>query len=488
MRHAIMIMAHKNTAFVTKIAKYFSDSCDVFVHFDTKSHLVNEELNQLKNLPQVKAVLQQYDVNWGGTSVLECELWLLQYAIEHGEADYFHLISGQDYPIRPLDDFLKYFEEHSGQNYIQYTRLPNRRWENNTFSRLQYFYPYDWATSHDNPRRWVREQVRLQKERGIKRQLPMEFDHLYGGSQWFSITREAADTLLRYTREQPSLLRRMWMTFAPEEFYVATVLVNLIGEGSITQGNLRYIRWKNENGNRPANLGMEHFKYLCQNNCFFARKFERNISEDLLQNIDKYLLQDNKISQSPTGGWIYDGVLQYGYDYSFSNFIIQFCQELGIVSAVDAGCGDGLYVALWRELNLPFTGFDSNPYTERLADLMLERGSQFYNVMDITGDSINGSFELVVCKDMLPFIPRELINNAVHNLCSMSSHFIILSWNVQEKFSKMRHNEFFIKDIERLFAPSFIVENYMTAKLRALLIRKDCCVLIKKGTQILESL
>ena len=51
---------------------------------------------KLRSYQQVKAVSREYDVNWGGTSVLESEMHLLRMAVQRSDADYYHLISGQD--------------------------------------------------------------------------------------------------------------------------------------------------------------------------------------------------------------------------------------------------------------------------------------------------------------------------------------------------------------------------------------------------------
>jgi len=93
----------------------------------------------------------------------------------------------------------------------------------------------------------------------------------------------------------------MWMTFAPEECYVATVLVNLMDKEDIVPWNHRFIRWKHENGNRPANLGCEHFRYLLEDEYLFARKIEQPCSTVLLDRIDRYLLQDREIGLTKTG-------------------------------------------------------------------------------------------------------------------------------------------------------------------------------------------
>lgn len=143
MRHAIMIMAHKDTVHVCRTASYFKEDCDVFVHFDKKSKITEEDAARLREIPWVKDVTSEYNVNWGGTSVLECELYMLEKAVKNSDADYFHLISGQDYPIRPLAQFLRYFDDNGGKEFMQYSHLPHRNWEDNTFRRLHKYYDMD---------------------------------------------------------------------------------------------------------------------------------------------------------------------------------------------------------------------------------------------------------------------------------------------------------------------------------------------------------
>ncbi len=184
MRHAILILAHKNIGQLCRLAGYFEKDCDVFIHIDKKQSVTREEEEKLRSYKQVKVVSREYDVNWGGTSVLESEMHLLRMAVQRSDADYFHLISGQDYPTRPLDYFLEFFDRNAGKEYIGYLHLPHPNWEDNTFRRLQYYYPYDYAASKRNPRGWVREQVRQQQVKRAKRPIPDEFDHLYGSSQW----------------------------------------------------------------------------------------------------------------------------------------------------------------------------------------------------------------------------------------------------------------------------------------------------------------
>ena len=488
MKHAIMIMAHKNVEHLCRIIGYFNRQCEVFIHVDKKTRFSLHEKEMLKRMGQIRFFSQKYEVNWGGTSVLECEMFLMRKALEQSDADYFHLLSGQDYPVRPLSEFLDFFEQNDGKEFIQYSQLPHPHWEDGTYRRLQYYYPYDLASDKEKPREWVREQVKQQVIRGLKRPIPDEFDHLYGGSQWFSITRKAVKMLLEYTRDHPSLYQRMWMTFAPEECYVATVLVNLLNKDSIQSTNFRFIHWHFENGNRPANLGKEHFHYLLEKECFFARKMESPYCEDLLPYVDKYLLADSEIQQTTTGAWKYEGYRKYEIEGAFGDFVVRFCQDVSIVKALDIGCGAGCYVSQWRKRGLQFAGYDANPYTPALSQLLLPDGDTPCGVADLTDTlEIAEPFDLVVCKDVLPYIPSEMEHVAIHNLAALSSHFILLSWKVPTSLEGVCFRKMQEEDLLAHFEEEgFVVERYITTMLHMTLNRQDCCMLTKKGMQIMN--
>lgn len=469
MKHTIIILAHRNLQHVVRLIEYFANACSIIVHIDKKVEVPSETIARIAKYPQVVGVYQRHNVNWGGFSMLKCEIDMIYYAINTTDSSYIHLISGQDYPVRPLESFLKFFENKK-EDFVHYTHLPNPCWEDNTYRRFQYYYPYDIAADHKNPKLWVLEQVKKQQKRDVKRPIPDEFDHLYGGSQWFSITRASACTLLDYTNKQPSLYNRMRMTFAPEESYIATVLVNLIGKEKVCGTNHRYIRWKNENGNRPANLGLEHFYYLLEQDYLFARKFEYPVSEPLLHLIDMYLLKDSNLIVTKNGGWEYDGYLKYRYNAQFKDFIIRFCMDVCVQTAVDIGCGSGYYVSSWRRAGLHFDGYDANPYTPSLSTNLLEPGELPCKVADLTSDiGWIGSYELVVCKDVLTYIPDESLTQAVLNLCHMSSHYIIVC-NIKNDSTYPTQNNVNLSTITAIMSIyGYEEEEYMTARLKVIL-------------------
>ena len=467
MEHTIIILEHKNISQVVQLVKYFKHNCRVIIHIDKKKNIAQKYIDELNNLQQVVTISQEYNVNWGGFSILECEISMLNKGLQLTDSDYFHLISGQDYPVKPLDYFLSFFEKQKGKNFIQYTHLPHSGWEGNTFKRFQYYYPYDYAGNKKNPKQWVWEQVKEQQKKGIKRPIPDEFDHLYGGSQWFSITREAASILIDYTLSYPNLYKKMWMTFAPEESYIPTVLVNLINNNKIINFNHRYIRWQNENGNRPANLGPEHLYYLFERDYLFARKIEFPISEPIIKLIDNYLLNDRNIYILSNGGWDYNGYIQYIYDEKFYRFIAQFCREVGVSKALDAGCGSGFYVSKWRRIGLNFYGIDANPNTPFLSKQILPKDSEPCDVADLTNiNTLSNKWDLVVCKDVIQYIPLNLKTNVINNLCYLSSHYIIMSYTRQYEKNIPDYPIRWEDITQQMEKNGFCLDEYLTARIQ----------------------
>lgn len=471
MKHAILILAHKDFDQVRHLIEYFVRDCYVYVHIDKKAAITPEELHSIDSMPQVRAAYRKYKVHWGGFSILKTEMFLLRQVLKDGDCDYVHLISGQDYPIKPLDDFLKFFEEHKGKEFIRYANIPNRNWDHYTFSRFQYYYPYDYINKSRKAAITVMQKIIFWEHKlGIKRRIPDQFDRLYGSTQWFSITRTAVQAIIDHTNGNPSFYRRARWTFAAEEYYIATVLVNVSGQNKAVPSDLRFIIWRDENGNCPANLGIEHFRLLASSNKFlFARKMESDVSKDLIRNIDKYLIKDSSFSISATGVWFYDGFQRYSFDSRVFAAIYKICRTLKIENVVDVGCGPGFYTAALRSRGIPTSGFDGNPNTSHLSSLLLPPSDEPCEVADLTKSiEVDIPFDLVLCMNTLNCIPHDKKSIAYNNLCSLSKKYILII----EDFDNYQDGQVRMS----LYEDSFSEEGYYKLEVATSLANMDCSI------------
>ena len=190
----------------------------------------------------------------------------------------------------------------------------------------------------------------------------------------------------------------------------------------------------------------------------------------------------------PTGGWRYDGFLKYGHDKKFCDFVTQMWWDIGARTGIDMGCGAGYYVSQWRSCGLAFAGYDANPHTPDLSGMLLLEGDAVCEVADLTEElDIPTPFDIVVYKDVLPYIPEESVSTAIGNLARLSSHFILLSWNVTDSLATLPHRNMTDGDIIPHFEKEgYTVEKYMTARLHVVLKRKDCCVLTRQNLPLID--
>jgi len=295
MKHAFLIIAHGNFTHLLRLLNQMDSNCQVYIHLDRKLLPSKQEHETLSDFSVVKGIYSRYKINWGGFNMLKASLFLLKKAVKDDNNCYFHLLSGQDYPVKPITDFTKFMEENKGKEFLEYHTLPYSRWENSTFRRYEYYYFHDLFNyrTHKGYHR-ILKALRFQMKWNIKRRIPDHFETIYGGCCWFSLSRECICYLLAYTRKQPAFYRRLKFTFVPEETYFHTVLLNSPFKEHVVNRSLRYVDWRYRNGNYPSNLDESDFELLCTTDAFFARKFKEGISDGLMNLIDDRLIKTHQ--------------------------------------------------------------------------------------------------------------------------------------------------------------------------------------------------
>ena len=128
------------------------------------------------------------------------------------------------------------------------------------------------------------------------------------------------------------------------------------------------------------------------------------------------------------GGWDYNGFLKYDYNESIFRQILFYIKAAKISDGIDVGCGVGIYVMKFRDYGIPMMGCDANPHTEELSKLILHSNDTPCQTLDITDEiECEDFFDLVLCMDVLSYIPSELLSKAMKNLTKLSRKSIIIS-------------------------------------------------------------
>ncbi len=125
-----------------------------------------------------------------------------------------------------------------------------------------------------NQNKIIRKCIEIQKRMGFKRPLSAKMPKLYGGSTWWSISRDCASYVVGFTKKNKYFLNRFKFTLCSEEFYFQTIIINSKFVDKVVNKNLRFIDWVARNGNNPAILDETDYKKVMSSDAFFARKFD----------------------------------------------------------------------------------------------------------------------------------------------------------------------------------------------------------------------
>lgn len=288
MRHAILITAHRNFDHLLYLVRYFDTDFDIYIHIDKKSRITPDELYLLRHTEGVCGVYREYSVNWGGYSFLKTILFLVRQVATKGGVDYVHLISGSDIPIRKLSDFKAFFEQEPVHEYLENFSLPTSRWSGGGLNRLRYYHLNDFFNLR-NPRNAARQRAffHFQDKWRIRRPISAKLPRLYGGGNWWSLSLECLSHVAEYTRKHKRLLKRLKFSFAADEIYFQTVIMNSPFAGRVVDNHMRYIDWRYRNGNMPANLDLSDFEKIAASPYWFARKIEYPVSTALAGHLKK---------------------------------------------------------------------------------------------------------------------------------------------------------------------------------------------------------
>ncbi len=286
MKHAYLIIAHKETKSLTTLLKILDDPCnDFFIHIDARSKKFNFE--KLKSIVKKSKVYftNRIKVYWGDYSLVHAEQILLKSAIGGGY-NYYHLISGQDLPLKNNTEINLFFEENNGKQFINFgnDKKPisptNPGGVFSLYNRLAlYHFWVKWWKKNKVMKFLEYASITVQSKLKVNRISRLETP-VYFGSQWFSITHDFA----KYVVEQENQIKKIFgnHTRATDELFLQTVVMNSKFKDEIAWTNLRYIDW---NRGRPYVWHKKDLDELLKSCCLFARKFDENVDSVIIDEI-----------------------------------------------------------------------------------------------------------------------------------------------------------------------------------------------------------
>ncbi|WP_442844668.1 beta-1,6-N-acetylglucosaminyltransferase [Leeuwenhoekiella sp. H156] len=273
MKQAILITAYKDFEQLDKLVDEFDCRFNIYIHIDKKSPITDYEKKLLRNNVRIKYLSQHHLVNWGGLNHLKAYLDLSQVALNDKDNMYFHLITGQDFPIKSNSYFDKFFTLE--KDYISSFTMPAIGWKNGGMDRIQYYNFYD-LFDYKKSNLWIKRFLKLQKKLRVKRAIPDFMGQLYGGNTYWSLSRTTLSFVNQFTKSNPRFLRRFKHTFCAEEIYFQTLIMNSKYRERVINSDLRYMDWQSGRGGFPAVLEEIDFEDIIQSDKLFVRKLDMN--------------------------------------------------------------------------------------------------------------------------------------------------------------------------------------------------------------------
>ena len=240
----------------------------VFVHIDKKSTSLFESLSKQ---PGIRLIGSRVNVQWAHLSQVHAmfssykEIKAAGYDFGH-----FSVISGQDYPIRPVSQLVDFLSGHGKKSFLSFIPLSKDGWEG-AMKRYRYHY-------------YVRMEKLwrgLMMLTGIRRQFPFGLKP-YGGAQWINLAKIHMDHIIDFCDTHVSLMSFMETVRFPEEMLFQTLLMNSEHRNDCVNNDLRFVKWLPGKSN-PEILTVQHLTEIRQaDDKYFARKFDAQQSAKLI--------------------------------------------------------------------------------------------------------------------------------------------------------------------------------------------------------------
>lgn len=281
MKSAYLIVAHGSFKLLKRlILQLDHPSNDIFIHIDKKVESFNyEEYEQLTCYSRVVCLRNRVSVIWGHITQPQATLLLLEAAYSTNKYDYYHLLSGIDFPIKSNQYINDFLERYKGKLFVGF-----QPWDSTIDFK---FGSYHFIPQNIQNRylimKWLNRLI-LKTEKVFSIKHFKETKQLSKGCNWWSITEDVVKMLIE---NQHEILRRYKYTSCSDEVFVQTFiasnpdLLNRVFDFDDEYHScLRCIDWKRGN---PYTFKIDDFDMLKASPALFARKFSEE-QMDIIEN------------------------------------------------------------------------------------------------------------------------------------------------------------------------------------------------------------
>ncbi|RZK23758.1 MAG: glycosyl transferase [Hymenobacter sp.] len=276
-------MVHKNAGQVERLLGALAhEEADYYIHLDQAADL--RAFAHLAGRPRTYFIAERKQPRWASFHFVEAILQSLREILATGRSyDFINLLSGQDYPIQPINHIHEFLARHVGQSFMSFEGQAGSAWWQEARTRVEQYHSAYYQ---------FKGQYLLQRLANLvlpRRRFPLPYA-LYGSADgsWWTLSPACAAYLVRFVDEHPAVRRYGQFTWGPDEIIPATILLNSPLKDSIINENYRYIDWT-AGGANPKVLTIADAPALAQSPKLFARKFDIDYDAEILNLLDQRL-------------------------------------------------------------------------------------------------------------------------------------------------------------------------------------------------------
>jgi len=290
MRKAFLILAHKNPSQLGRLVRTLDDGASFFfIHVDKSSDLPDFEA-ELQYCDKVRFVKRE-KAEWARFGLVQATInGLRAIAFSGHHFQQVFLLSGQDYPIKRNEYLTQFAEENKDRIFLEYHHLPApEKWQphGGLYRVNKYFFGFGpWNKFRSRSLNMLAGQFPFLQRKMYQDMKP------YAGSMWWILNKAAVDYILDFIENNPGYIEFHQHTFAPDEVFFQTILLNakdLKIAGHIVNTNKRFIKWKDQHASHPEIIDTEHLTEILDSDDLFARKFDYDSGSPVLDQIDHHL-------------------------------------------------------------------------------------------------------------------------------------------------------------------------------------------------------
>ena len=298
---AFLVLAHRQPEMLARLlGRLRAPGVHTFVHIDARmplqpflAALGGSDHHTLLQGPDRQAV------HWCGFTMVEATVRLLRWAFYSTSAfRRFCLLSGADYPIRPIEEIGAVLAADT--EFIQVDRRlsPTGR---SAFDRCaNQIFTGDRASLNSRTGIPVLRQAARVAERATYREWPPGLQ-IFQGPEWWGLSRAAVASILDAWDAPNSPTAWFRLSRSPDEMIFQTLLKASTRADRIhrdytgpdepdpddkVQG-IHFVDWRTPGPEAPATLELAHLPELLESRALFARKFDYVRSRQLMDELDR---------------------------------------------------------------------------------------------------------------------------------------------------------------------------------------------------------